>query len=110
MSLNHGILKKIQKKQEELDGVLYELIETIRVSATLLQAFIPETASKIFDQINCHINSFDSTLKFGGFPNNHPLNKPEALFERYDLEKKMVEVLGWIICRNNAFIMSLKRS
>lgn len=87
-------LNKDSNKQDELDGVLYELIETIRITTTLLQAFIPETASRIYDQINCHINTFASTIKFGAFPDNHTLNKPEALFERYDSEKKMAEILG----------------
>ena len=87
-------LKKDSNKQDELDGVLYELIETIRITTTLLQAFIPETASRIYDQINCHINTFASTIKFGAFPDNHTLNKPEALFERYNSEKKMAEILG----------------
>ncbi len=86
-------LFKNEQAQDELDGVLYELIETIRISATLLQAFIPTTAQKIFNQINCHINTFDSTTTFGHYPNNNTLNKPEVLFERYDLNKKIEEIL-----------------
>ena len=59
-------LFKDETKQDELDGVLYELIETIRITAVILQAFIPDTAENILNQINTDKRSFDSIASFGG--------------------------------------------
>lgn len=87
-------LNKDETKKDELSGVLYELVETIRISAVLLQAFIPETSEKIFSQLNTDLKSFASIEEFGNYPDNTTLNKPEVLFERYDLNKKMAEILG----------------
>lgn len=85
-------LFKDESSQDELDGVLYELIETIRITAVLLQAFIPETAEKILNQINTTKNTFDSIVTFGGFETT-TLNKPEVLFERFNPEEKLEEIL-----------------
>lgn len=78
---------------EELDGVLYEIVETIRFCAILLQPFIPETSQKIFTQINVDKQTFNDLDVFGLIEDNHTLNKAEVLFERFDLEKKMAEIL-----------------
>ncbi len=86
-------LNKEESKSDELNGVLYELIETIRIAATVLQPFIPDTASKIFSQINTDLNTFESIKTFGGYPDNNKLNKPEVLFERFDIVKKLEEIL-----------------
>ena len=86
-------LFKDETKQAELDGVLYELIETIRVVAVILQAFIPETAKEILNQINSNDVSFESITSFGGFKDQTLLNQAKVLFERYDLEQKLEEIL-----------------
>ncbi len=85
----------LNKNQEttELNGVLYELIETIRIAATLLRPFLPDTAEKIFKQLNIDVSDFGSTKEFGHYPNNHKPNEAFVLFERYDLVKKMEEIL-----------------
>ncbi|HHT39160.1 MAG: methionine--tRNA ligase [Acholeplasmataceae bacterium] len=79
--------------KDELDGVLYQLIETIRIIATLLKAFMPTTAEKIFQQLNIEPSNFEETLTFGLYPDSHRPNKPFVLFERFDKEKKMKEIL-----------------
>ena len=85
-------LFKDPEKQEVLDHVLYHLLETIRFVAVLLQPFIPETSKRIAKQIGISNLSFDSTLNFGNYP-SQTLGKPEVLFERYDLAKKLEEIL-----------------
>lgn len=82
--------------QEELDGVLYELVETIRFCAVLLEPFIPDTSHEILTQINVGHSDFASLESFGFIQDNHTLNKAVPLFERYDLEEKMKEILGGI--------------
>ena len=46
------ILAKDEAKKNRLGTVLYNLAEALRISAVLLSAFLPETADKIFAQLN----------------------------------------------------------
>ena len=81
-------LAKEEDKQDRLKEVLYNLIESIRVCAVYLQAFLPDTAEKIFNQINTDIKDYDSTKEFGKYVSGTKLNNPEILFARIDVEKK----------------------
>lgn len=85
-------LMKNPDKQDVLDHVLYHLLETIRYVAVLLQPFIPETSKRIAKQIGVVDLSFESLQSFGEFP-EQTLGKAEVLFERYDLSKKLEEIL-----------------
>jgi methionyl-tRNA synthetase len=80
-------------KQDVLDHVLYHLLETIRFVAVLLQPFIPETSNRIAAQIGVSDLSFESLETFGGYK-EQTLGKAEVLFERYDLNKKLEEILS----------------
>jgi len=86
------VLFKDPNKQEILDHVLYHLVETIRFIASLLQPFIPRTAKSIQKQIGINDLSFESLETFGLFEGGKLLS-PEVLFERYDLNKKLEEIL-----------------
>jgi len=81
------ILAKDETKKERLQTVLYNLLETIRICSVYLQAFIPETAEKIFKQLNTEEKSFDSTKTFGILKNNTTLNEPEHLFDRIEIKE-----------------------
>ena len=81
-------LAKDESKKDRLNTVLYNLIEAIRVSAVYLQAFLPETADKIFTQINTDIKDYDSTKEFGKYASGTKLNAPEILFARIDTTKQ----------------------
>lgn len=85
-------LFKNEEKQEVLDHVLYHLLETIRFIAVTLQPFIPQTADKIARQIGVKDLSFDTLNSFGVYE-EQTLGKAEVLFERYDLAKKLAEIL-----------------
>ena len=78
------ILAKDEAKKDRLATVLYNLIECIRISTVLLQAFIPDTCKKIFKQINTNNISYDSVSKFGGYESNTKVNKAEVLFQRIE--------------------------
>ena len=80
-------LAKDETKLDRLNTVLYNLIEAIRVSAVYLQAFLPETAEKIFSQINTDIKDYESTKDFGKYVSGTKLNAPEILFARIDIKK-----------------------
>jgi len=85
-------LFKNEEKQAILDHVLYHLLETIRFIAVTLQPFIPQTAKKIAEQIGVKDLSFDTLNSFGVYE-EQTLGKAEVLFERYDLVKKLAEIL-----------------
>jgi methionyl-tRNA synthetase len=86
------VLNKDVEKQEVLDHVLYQLLETIRFVGILLQPFIPSTAEKILEQIGCQDRSFETLNTFGKYE-AQSLEKPYVLFERYDMNKKIEEIL-----------------
>jgi methionyl-tRNA synthetase len=76
-----------------IDEILSHLIEASRFIGTLLQPFMPETASLILNQIQAENSSFESLLNFG-LVKDLNLEKPTVLFERFDMEKKLEEIIG----------------
>ena len=88
------VLGKDPAQKARLDTVLYNLLETIRFAATLLGPFLPETAEKIFQQLNIEPTGWDTLEKFGYLPAGHTVGTPEILFARIDKEKKMKEIAG----------------
>jgi len=86
-------LFKDSNKQDELDFVLYNLVETIRFIAVGLKAFLPNTANEIAKQIKVSNLSFDSLNTFGLY-NNDTIGEAQVLFERFDLNKKIEEIIG----------------
>ena len=85
-------LAKDPEKQERLATVLYNLLEAIRHGAVLLQAFLPETADKIFEQLNTQNRTYDSLDNFDGLDLDTVLNDPSPLFVRIDKDKKLQEI------------------
>lgn len=85
-------LAKDERKKARLGTVLYNLLETIRYIAVLLSPFMPETAEKIFAQMNCDIKDYDSLETFGSTKAGVTVNKAEALFARIDAEKMLEEI------------------
>ena len=85
-------LAKDEAQHARLDTVLYNLLESIRVAATLLHPFLPETAERIFKQLNIAHPTWDSLTAFGALPAGHQLNQGEILFARIDIPKKLEEM------------------
>ena len=77
------VLAKDESKKERLQTVLYNLLESIRISAILLRAFIPSTSDKIFKMLNTKNIEFD-TLEFGNLETGITLNEAEILFNRIE--------------------------
>lgn len=92
------VLAKNEDKQERLATVLYNLIEGIVIGASLLDAFLPDTAGKIAAQLNTTLRDFDELDKFGLYENgNRVTDKPEILFARLDMadvQKREEELLA----------------
>ena len=86
------LLAKDADKKERLGTILYNLLESIRISAVLLGAYLPDTAEKILTILNTKVDSYDSLLRFGGLAPDNTLNPASILFERIDVNKKMKEI------------------
>ena len=80
------ILAKDEANTDRLKTVIYNLLESIRISAILLKAFIPDTSEKIFKMLNTKNTSFD-TLEFGNLETDITLNESEILFARIEQNK-----------------------
>ena len=87
-------LAREEDKKDRLATVLYNLLESIRISAVLLKSFLPETADKILDTLHTNQRDFDSIQTFGQLETGIQVEKkPEVLFARID-EKKFMEELN----------------
>ena len=83
-------LAKCEEDKPRLATVIYNLLETIRVSAVLLKPYIPETAKNIFGQLGTDKTTFETVSEFGGLEAGKPLGEAFTLFKRID-EKKFLE-------------------
>ena len=81
------VLAKDNDKLDRLATVLYNLVESIRIGTVLLQAFMPDTAEKIFKQINTQDNTYDTIDKFGYYKSYTKVGKAEVLFKRIEKDK-----------------------
>ena len=81
-------LAKDEAKQTRLKTVLYNLVESIAIGASLLEPFMPETTKKILLQLNAEKRSFDKCKDFGGYISGTKVTKtPEILFARLEMKE-----------------------
>ncbi len=86
-------LAKDEEKKPRLATVLYNLVESITIGASLLESFMPSTSKKILEQLNGGKRSLESMDTFGLYASgNKVTEKPEILFARLDLEQVLAEV------------------
>mgnify|MGYP002574598834 FL=1 len=88
------VLGKDESKKARLATVLYNLLEAIRVSTTLLSCFMPTTMPKVWEQIGADesLITYENAGKFGVLPANVTVKKGPALFPRIDVEKEIDEL------------------
>lgn len=95
------VIAKDETKKARLATVLYNLLETIRITSTLLSAFMPTTMPKALEQIGAceKCATYENADKFGALPLDVTVKKGEALFPRIDVEKEIEELNS--IIKNN---------
>jgi methionyl-tRNA synthetase len=86
------VLGKDESKKKRLGTVLYNLLESIRIAAVLLEPFLPETAKKIYSQLNTNKTDWESLQEFNGIIPGDKVGTPEILFARIDVVKKIEEI------------------
>ncbi|MDE5776909.1 MAG: methionine--tRNA ligase [Lachnospiraceae bacterium] len=86
-------IAKEEDQQDRLATVLYNLVESIVIGATLLEPFMPETSEKILEQLNAPKRKVNDLVRFGGYKSGTKVtDKPEILFARLDLDEVMAKV------------------
>ncbi len=87
------LLAKEEAKKPRLSEVMYNLTESITIGTTLLKSFMPDTAEKIFQQLNTKEVPFDCLDTFGNYKSGTKVTeKPEILFARLDIKEVMERV------------------
>ncbi len=97
------ILAKDPDKIPRLACVLYNLLETIRICASLLDPFMPQLMPKALEQIGASAadTEFEKLSVFGVLPANVTVKKGDILFPRIDVEKE-IEYLNSVIAPNKS--------
>ena len=81
-------LAKDEAKKDRLATVLYNLVESISVGATLLESFMPETSDKVLAQLGAQKRKLSQMDTFGLYPSGGKVtDKPEILFARMDVKE-----------------------
>ena len=76
-------LAKAEETKDRLNDVLYTILEGLRICAIELEAFIPSSVKKIYEQLGVNDASFENN-KFAYIENYKVTDKPEILFSRID--------------------------
>ena len=86
------VLGKDESKKDRLSTVLYNLVESITIGASLLEAFMPETTEKILAQLNTTKRPLVEMDTFGKYISGTKVtDKPEILFMRLDPKEVLAQ-------------------
>ena len=80
------VLAKDETQLDRLETVIYNLLESIRVCGSMLEAFMPSTSAEILKQINNDKKDYTYLDN-----NSYELGQPSALFQRIDKDKLNLE-------------------
>ena len=89
------VLAKDEAHKARLGTVLYNLAESLRYIAVLVQPFLTGTPKEMFKQLGIageELTSMDSLKKFGALKPGTRVQKGEALFPRIDVKKELAEL------------------
>lgn len=85
-------LAKDEGKRSRLGGVLYDLLETIRVCVCLLEPFMPDSCALFRAQLGGEGFSWDAAAKWGVLGAGAVIKKGENVFPRIDVKKELAEL------------------
>jgi methionyl-tRNA synthetase len=84
-------LAKADKDRPRLGTVLYHALESLRLIALLLAAFMPSTSEKMWSQLGVEENLWEQNMKengkWGGLKPGRKVVQPSPLFPRIDSKK-----------------------
>ena len=79
-------LAKDPEQRDALSRVIYDLLEALRITAALLEPFLPETAGRMFESLGDPPRAADlaASLRWGGLPEGTQTRVVPALFPRIE--------------------------
>ncbi len=87
------VLAKSEETKPRLETVLYNLVESICIGASLLDSFMHQTSQKILTQLNGRLRSLEEMERFGLYESGTKVTeKPEILFARLDVNEVLEKV------------------
>ena len=84
-------LAKDETKREQLENVLYHLLESIKESALMLEPFMPSTSKKIYKFLNLNNPKFEEVGDYSK-EGSYTIGEYENLFQRLDSKKVLDEI------------------
>ena len=80
-----------EEKTEELQSVMYHLVENLRRIAILISPYMVHTSQKILDELSIpqELRSWESMQKYNEIKNIKVTDKPEVLFARLEQEAEI---------------------
>ena len=85
-------LAKDEANKGRLEAVLYHLCEALRVSAILLNAYLPTTAPKMMEQLGLDAAGLALENAVYGKQERYTVHKGEPLFPRIDVAKEIAHL------------------
>ena len=84
-------LAKDESQRTRLATVLYNLLETIRISSVLLQPFMPATMPEIWKRIGAgdKETAWNTVYAFGALPQNAKVTGGDPLFPRINIQQEL---------------------
>ena len=95
-------LAKDEANRQQLEGVLYNLLDCIRVLGILLTPFMPETGAAIHAQLQVDAAITDMDAAKYGAADGYAVGTPSPLFARIDAEKMLAEIAAKIEAEKKA--------
>ena len=104
------LAKDMEQNGTRLATVMYHLLESVRICATLLLPFIPESCAKIFAQIGADetVTDWDSAKVWGRLPETVTVHKGDAVFPRIDTAKALEELDAIMEAQKRAALPALE--
>lgn len=78
-----------EEKYDRLNTVLYNLAESLRIIAQMLEPVMRNTTEEILKQLGVENQGFESAKEFGLIKEGTKVSKGENLFNRLDTEKEL---------------------
>jgi methionyl-tRNA synthetase len=88
-------IAKDEQRKDELGSVMYHLAESLRIVSILIQPFLTQAPSKIWQQLGIvsgELTSWDSAAVFGTLPAGIQLHKGDPIFPRLDVEQEVAYI------------------
>ena len=94
------ILGRDEANKERLNTVLYNLAESLRIVAQLIEPVMKNTTKEILKKLGTDNKGFESASEFGLLEEGAKVTKGKNLFDRLDIDEELVKLHD----RNNELI------